>query len=323
MVDKLGQMQPRSHHATAAAQAAREARSVEDTQVPPTVEPTAPVVVPTAPQFTSFVTPPTDIVGTQQAQQPSRREVELEQQLAVEKQRVEQLNTQYASTQKATEDELTTLRKLNKDRELNDLVNFSDMEFDSIDTAAVQELSQKVFKPLVGRLQQDYNDRLGVTQTELRAEQQKRIDAETRVSDAQRTTQHRTTNDAIFKAHPDFEQVRNSPEFTAFAGQPTRPGAALSVGALMANEYHSGNADFIIQAVNEFKQGRPSLEAIAGAPTTTSANAPVMEAGQPQYTEADVTKWNQERAVGKLSREEYSKLRQVYNTQKTAAHAAK
>lgn len=352
MVDKVNtaKMQPRHHHATEVARKAREARALEeqggnqpDPQNAPQgavqTPPVAPVVA--APAVAPVVAPvqvpaPTapaqnNIMFTDPAAAPqkSQREIELEQQLEAARQREEQLALQMANTQqsvseaqKATDEELAALRKFRSDIELSNLVDLNGVEFETFDPAMAQEFSQKVFKPLVGRLQQDYNERLNVTQAELRAEQQKRIEAETKMSEEQLSKHRRAVNDTIFKAHPDFEQIRNSAEFATFAAQPSRPGAALSLGALMANEYHSGNADFVIQAVNEFKQGRPSLETIAGAPTTVTATVPAGENNEPQYTEDDVAEWNRQRATGKLSREEYGKLRQAYNAQRTAAQAA-
>lgn len=352
MVDKVNtaKLQPRHHHAVEAARKAREARALEeqvgnqpDTQNSPQGVAQTPTVVPAAATPTvATVVPPVQVVApVTPAQnnimfsdpaatpQKSQREIELEQQLEAARQREEQLTSQMATTQqsmseaqKAADEELAALRKFRNDIELNNLVDLDGVEFDTFDPAMAQEFSQKVFKPLVGRLQQDYNERLNITQAELRAEQQKRIEAETKMSEEQLSKHRRAINDTIFKAHPDFEQIRNSAEFATFAAQPSRPGAALSLGALMANEYYSGNADFVIQAVHEFKQGRPSLEAIAGAPTTVTATTPAGESDEPQYTEDDIAEWNRQRATGKLSREEYGKLRQAYNAQRTAAQAA-
>jgi hypothetical protein len=346
MVDKVNKLQPRHHHATEAARKAREERAlaeqggnqpevIETPQVAVQPQPVAPVVaapvVPPVQAVAPVVSAQNNIMFSDPAAAPqkSQREIELEQQLEAARQREDQLTTQLTTTQqtvseaqKAADEELAALRKFRSDIELNNLVDLGGTEFETLDPAMAQELSQKVFKPLVGRLQQDYNDRLNVTQAELRAEQQKRIEAESKMSDDQLAKQCRAINDTIFKAHPDFEQVRNSQEFATFAAQPSRPGAALSLGAMMANEYYGGNADFVIQAVNEFKQGRPSLESIAGAPTTVTATVPAGESNEPQYTEDDVADWNRQRATGKLSREEYGKLRQAYNAQRTAAQAA-
>ena len=333
MVDKVNKLQPRHHHAVEAARAAREARANEQLEAAPAAAVTQPAAVEVPAVTPAAPASPTDTVLLQdpvpEVPQKSQREAELEWQLEAERTRAEELASQLSSTQqtaaetqKAADDELAALRKFRNEIELNKLVDLSDVEFDTLDPSMAQELSQKVFKPLMGRLQQDYNERLNTTQAELRAEQQKRLEAEAKMSEDQLSKRRRAVNDAIFKAHPDFEQVRNSAEFAKFSAQPSRPGAALSLGALMASEYHNANADFVIQAVNEFKQGRPSLEAIAGAPTTTTATTPASDTNEPQYTEGDVAEWNRQRAVGKLSREEYGQLRQAYNAQRTAAQAA-
>jgi hypothetical protein len=162
---------------------------------------------------------------------------------------------------------------------------------------------------------------LNVTQSQLQAERAERERLQAQQSEAQLSQQRRTVNDQIFKAHPDFDTIRASQEFSAYMAQPTRAGASLTLGTLLANEYHSGNADFVIQAINDFKQGRPSLEAIASAPTAGTGTTPASDTNQPQYTADDVAEWNRKRARGEITTEEFKKLRAQYNAQKTAAQA--
>lgn len=331
---------PRHHHAQDSetrrlAKEAREAAAAGN--APPAAEPPA---VPAAPQATIVppgepaapATPTTPPAASQTPMfadpneppappQKSARELELEQELLQEREKNGQLTAaqqqQLALAQQNSE-ELAELRQLRERLEMDKLTSLDGIELESLDPAVAQELGQKVFRPLAERINKNFETRLNVTEQQLAAERAERAQLESQLSERDLAARRGAVNSKIFTAHPDFENIRQSPEFATYMQTKVRGGSQLTLGTLMANEYHNGNADFVISAVNEFKQGRPSLENIASAPSTTTATQPAGNDDTPEYTQADLTEWNRQVATGEMTREEYKTKRQAYKAARAA-----
>ncbi|HFO7896153.1 TPA: hypothetical protein ACHLAO_002737, partial [Escherichia coli] len=121
---------------------------------------------------------------------------------------------------------------------------------------------------------------------------------------------------------PDFEKVLQSEQFAQFSSRPAWKGSRVTLGQLMRDEYNNGNADFVIEAMNDFKGGKPSLADIASVSSATTASIPASGVDEQQYTDEDVSLWNRQLTTGQITREEYKELRAKYKAQKVAASAA-
>ena len=254
--------------------------------------------------------------------QPSERELQLQQE-------IEQLRTQNgeltAAQQQALErhqaeqQELEELRALRRQLEVDKLMNLEGLEMETIDPAAAQEIGAKVIRPVLERQQQAFEKRLAEVQSTLEADRQEREKLVSRMTEGERNAMRNATNDKIFAAHPDFAQLRGTNEFNQFLNSTVR-GSSLKLEKLIADEYHSGNAEFVIQAINEFKKGRPSLEDVASVQAAGTGSEPASGAeDEPQFTEDDVAKWNQMVVTGDMSRAEFRENMAKYRAARAPA----
>lgn len=284
----------------------------------PAQEPAAPA----APQPSIFdlgIEPPASAPATD-PQQPSEREMQLQaeiEQLRAQNGELTAAQQQAIQQREAEQRELEELRELRRQQEVDRLLNFEGLEMDSIDPAAAQEIGKKLVRPILERQQQAFEQRLAELQGSMEQDRREREAIVSRMSESEQNALRAATNRRIFEAHPDFEQLRGSKEFGQFMNS-TIKGSSLKLEKLIADEYHSGNADFVIQAINEFKKGRPSLEDIASVQAAGTGSEPASQANnEPELTPADVEKWNTMVITGEMSRAEFRENMAKYR----AAHA--
>jgi hypothetical protein len=320
-------MQPRRHHAAAAVQQRREQDNAnearqneqrqqeEQQQTGQPQQGSQPQQQLNVPQFSIPSTTGTATTGD------LTREQQLEQELATYKQRLgdleDRLQDEARSLPEDVQKELDELRKYRDDREMQQLL-MADQEFEAIDRDAAVELSAKVLRPALERLEKRYEDKLRITQDELARFQKERQTRDAGMTEAQKSAERTRVNTAILGAHPDFESVIQSVQFAEFSARPAWKGSRVTLGQLMRDEYNNGNADFVIEALNDYKGGKPSLADIASVSTATTAS----DFDEQQYTEEDVSSWNNKLATGQMTRGEYKELRAKYKAQKVAAKTA-
>lgn len=328
MVDEV-KIAPRRHHGVEAAKQFREQNAAA--YVEPGTEPAAPAApatpaapaapIPTDLNIFDFGLDPAAPAAADPAQ-PSERELQLQQE-------IEQLRTQNgeltAAQQQALErhqaeqQELEELRALRRKLEVDQLMNLDGLEMETIDPAAAQEIGAKVIRPVLERQQQAFEKRLAEVQGTLEADRKEREQLVSRMTEGERNNMRDATNNKIFAAHPDFAQLRGTKEFNQFLNSTVR-GSSLKLEKLIADEYHSGNAEFVIQAINEFKKGRPSLEDIASVQAAGTGSEPANPgADEPEFTEEDVAKWNQMVVTGDMSRTEFRENMAKYRAARAPA----
>lgn len=321
-------MQPRRHHAATAMQQRREqdnaneAKQNEPEGQPQTSQPQQggqPQQQLNVPQFS--IPSATDAAATGSL----TREQQLEQELATYKQRLGDLEGRLQGEARTlpedVQKELEELRKYRDDHEMQQLLTV-DQEFEAIDRDAAAELSAKVLRPALERLEKRYEDKLRITQEELARDRKERQTRDAGMTEAQKNAARAKTNAAILGAHPDFESIIQSTQFAEFSTRPAWKGSRVTLGQLMRDEYNNGNADFVIEALNDYKSGKPSLADIASVSTATTASVPASNSDEQQYTEEDVSSWNRKLATGQMTRAEYKELRAKYKAQKVAAQTA-
>jgi uncharacterized protein (UPF0216 family) len=341
MVDEV-KIAPRRHHGVDAAKQFREqnaavysepgtepAAPAAPAPVPAPAEPAAPAPAPApaepaAPVDLSIFDFGLDPAAPAAADptQPSERELQLQQeieQLRAQNGQLTAAQQQALERHQAEQQELEELRALRRQLEVDKLMSLEGLEMETIDPAAAQEIGAKVIRPVLERQQQAFEKRLAEVQSTLEADRKEREQLVSRMTEGERNAMRNATNEKIFAAHPDFAQLRQTKEFNQFLNSTVR-GSSLKLEKLIADEYHSGNADFVIQAINEFKKGRPSLEDVASVQAAGTGSEPASGADdEPQFTEDDVAKWNQMVVTGDMTRAEFRENMAKYRAARAPA----
>lgn len=93
-------------------------------------------------------------------------------------------------------------------------------------------------------------------------------------------TRRNMLNNKIFAAHPDFNQLINTPEYRSFMAQ--RDGLSSETrDARASREYLNGNTDYVIDLLNQFKSGRASAGNVATVPPVQVAPGAAQVLAQP------------------------------------------
>ncbi|EFA1526602.1 TPA: hypothetical protein ACHKED_003936 [Escherichia coli] len=319
-------MQPRRHHAAAAVQARREQEAEEAKKNESGQEQSQVSAPEVSAQVTSESGAPTNAANILATN--SDRVQELEREVTTLRERLSEQSNELAAAQSRAlelpedvQKELAELRKYREDLEMQQVLDV-DQEFETLDREAAAELSAKVLRPALERLEKRYEDKLRITHEELSRIQKERQERDASMTEAQKSSERSRVNAAILGAHPDFEKVLQSEQFAQFSSRPAWKGSRVTLGQLMRDEYNNGNADFVIEAMNDFKGGKPSLADIASVSSATTASIPASGVDEQQYTDEDVSLWNRQLTTGQITREEYKELRAKYKAQKVAASAA-
>lgn len=339
MVDEV-KIAPRRHHGVEAAKQFREQNAAVYSE--PGTEPAAPAPAPAAPAPAAPAPAPAEPAApvdlnifdfgldpaapaapaAADPTQPSERELQLQQeieQLRAQNGQLTAAQQQALERHQAEQQELEELRALRRQLEVDKLMSLEGLEMETIDPAAAQEIGAKVIRPVLERQQQAFEKRLAEVQSTLEADRKEREQLVYRMTEGERNAMRNATNEKIFAAHPDFAQLRQTNEFNQFLNSTVR-GSSLKLEKLIADEYHSGNADFVIQAINEFKKGRPSLEDVASVQAAGTGSEPASGADdEPQFTEDDVAKWNQMVVTGDMTRAEFRENMAKYRAARAPA----
>ena len=105
--------------------------------------------------------------------------------------------------------------------------------------------------------------------------------------------------DEILRVHPDFFSLYQDPEFRAFLQQPEGM-SSRTRDQLATEEFNAGNAKYVIDMVDRFKQRAPQGDAITTvAPVQVAAGsvAPAAPAPAVTYTLADLNNLMQTRQI--------------------------
>lgn len=116
----------------------------------------------------------------------------------------------------------------------------------------------------------------------------------------------KSTLDRIIEKHPDFIALQSDPNYLRFAQQ--RDGkSSLSYDAHAAYEFERGNADYIIDLIDRYKQSIPSQSSITSVAPVQTATVPATPAGQtPELpTLRELNQWMQMRQI---DQDQYRKL---------------
>lgn len=112
--------------------------------------------------------------------------------------------------------------------------------------------------------------------------------------------QRQRASESLQAAHPDFAQLVHDPRFLQFMQQ--RDGYSSRTREQAAwEEFNRGNAEYVINAVNDFKGIAPKVDTLQSAPPVQVASAEVAAAPvadpAPQYTLADLNNMMQMRQI--------------------------
>lgn len=261
------------------------------------------VVVPPMP---STATPPQP-ENTQQsnyAQQPpiTPEQWQQQQQALQQQQQLQALIQQNNELQQKLQAQDTTINNLlavQKDYDAlkqQSTVNEIDFgELTTVDPADAKKISAGIMKALSGPLaaiqqalqqQQDYMTQSNQWQ-EQRFTQQQAYD----------------TINRIRVAHPDFLQLQQDPAYLQFVNQ--RDGHSFQTrDNRAAFEFKNGNADYIIDLLNQFKQQRPQQASITTVAPVQTAGSPVQEAPKPVAMPSLAT-WNSWYQTHRITQEQY------------------
>lgn len=289
------------------------------TVVPP-APPAAEVVAPAA----TTMTPP--VAGTEAPISftpitptgPTARELELEQELSAvraEAERYKVTSELSVSKQAALDAELEELRRLKQQQEVSELLMMDGVEFNTLAPESVAELKDKLLVPAITRLNSAARERERAITEKLEQERQARQQADLEKLQAQQKETRRKVDAKILAAIPDLQKLQNTQEYLEFMRSPVA-GSSFTQGDLLGNEYQLGNADYVIEAINRFRSGKPDLSAVASIANTTTASHPAEPGVEaPKYTLEDVTKWKFLVQSGRMSREELSQKMTEYRAQ--------
>ena len=99
----------------------------------------------------------------------------------------------------------------------------------------------------------------------------------------------RRTNAEIFRVHPNFQQIQQTPAFQAAMAQAVRPGSRITEGTLVEDAYNAGDAQYVIDFVTRVVNGQPVFADVAQvAPTATAVATPeAEEKAEPSVEELD------------------------------------
>lgn len=116
----------------------------------------------------------------------------------------------------------------------------------------------------------------------------------------------------VLRVHPDFYDIVKTDDYNNFIQQ--RDGLSSKTrGQRLLEEFTAGNTAYVIDVLNQFKTGRPSIQSItsvAPVQTPTYASAAAGSPQQPQYTLRELNDLYQTRQIShEKFREELSKIR--------------
>ena len=277
------------------------------TPTPVTTTPTPPVETPMSTPEHGVSTTPAQPVSTPSAPAaPSQNDQSyLIQQLMNER---EQLSHQNEAMRQAIDNlskDREELEHLKREQEIQRAVSAQAFEnLGSVDPEDAQTISRAVLSAAQAPL-----DNL---RAELEQQRKALADAQQKSAYEMHEMRRKSMNAEIMKAHPDFMQLQQTPEYRAFMSQ--RDGLSTKTrDQRAAEEYMAGNPAYVIDLLNQLKQNKPSVQQVMSvAPVQSAAgavSAPTAPAA-PQYTLPELNALYQMRRISHDEyREQLNKLR--------------
>lgn len=219
--------------------------------------------------------------------------------------RIEQLTAQLADR-----DQRLSKAEVKK---LLDVSALADSE--NIEMAAAQELVDKVIGPALEALHsrvQKADDVVSTEMATLRKELEKQsTKAERDRTDADARQVRTLTNRAILEKHPDFQDLTNDAKFQAKL-QEVIPGTRRTRGEELRAAYNEGDAQFVIDMVNQIKGASPDPMDIADVPSGgggTVAREGASRQDETTYSYDDLAEMNYKLRRGEITRQEHAAMR--------------
>ena len=197
------------------------------------------------------------------------------------------------------------LAQLKREQEIQRAVSAQAFEnLGSVDPEDAQTISRAVLSAAQAPLEN--------LRAELEQQRKALADAQQQSAYEMHEMRRKSMNAEIMKAHTDFMQLQQTPEYRAFMSQ--RDGLSTKTrDQRAAEEYMAGNPAYVIDLLNQLKQNKPSVQQVMSvAPVQSAAgavSAPTAPAA-PQYTLPELNALYQMRRISHDEyREQLNKLR--------------
>lgn len=293
--------------------------------VPPAVEP-KPETQPKAEQEATL-TPPQEMKfpegyqnlfapqpqpETQQVAQDTAALEEARRDNAALQEEIKALKSQLEAAQKVPDE----VQAAKDEAELEALLNQYSSELVSIDPGD----AKKLLAPVLKSMREQNRKALQAAESriqELNDTVQKKFGA---VEEEKKTALLRHTQEAILKAHPDLEQMQKTEAYKQIMLTPVGGNSGILTGQLVAAEFQRGNADYIIQVLNQVRQAAGSaLANVASISPSSGVSGPV----RPQTGGNDLSVSDIAEAVKKVQRGEMTRdeLREIMKKHRAASRS--
>jgi hypothetical protein len=255
-------------------------------------EAAAPAVSVATPQVDSPAPPDPDIEGLRSRLLQAEADRDHSRQAALDAARlVEQYEMNGASAAEqlqAARARITEVERLNEDtaaqlrqaqRERSYAIDYSGLE--SITAEAARELDEKLLRPRLTRIEDDYQRSLHDAQAAFDNRVKELTVGQSRLTDTQKNASLAITNREILRQHDDFESLLRQPEFNGFLDSRI-PGSRRSWRDEMKAAYYDGDADYVCGVLDAFKSRgeKPDLKKVADAGVTKVATEPAAPVGR-------------------------------------------
>jgi hypothetical protein len=186
----------------------------------------------------------------------------------------EQLRAMQATLEtSARENEEIRSRLRNMERESTYRVDYNELE--SLTPDVARELDEKLIRPRLTRIEDEYEQRLKQQRSDFERERDDLRKGQTDLNETQKNERLARINRGIERKHNDFQRLVNDQTFLTFLDQ-TIPGTRTKFGTEMRAAYYDGDIDYVTSVVDRFKQGgaAPALHQIADAGAVRVASTP-------------------------------------------------
>ncbi|MGF6599794.1 hypothetical protein P3T23_004528 [Paraburkholderia sp. GAS448] len=218
---------------------------------------------------------------------------------------IRDLESRLEEADRQREETATQLRQAQRERSY--AIDYSALE--AVTPEAARELDEKLLRPRLMRIEDDYAQKLRDQQAAFDARVNELSTGQTRLSDSQKNASLAITNRGIAQKHPDFESLLAQAEFNRFLDARI-PGTRRSYRDEMKAAYYDGDVDYVSSVVDAFRArgSTPSLRAVADAGTTRVATEPA-HADQRVYTMKEYEDMSFRFRSRQISHSEWKKFR--------------
>jgi hypothetical protein len=263
------------------------------TKAEPAAASAPPAAPATTPKAESRTPPDPDIDGLRarlaqsEADRESSRQAALDAARLIEQYETNGVNTaeqlkaaraRIAEVERQNEDAAAQLRQAQRERSY--AIDYSGLE--SVTVEAARELDEKLLRPRLMRIEDEYQRSLRDAQTAFDNRVKELTAGQSRLTDTQKDTALALTNREILRKHGDFKALLGQPEFNGFLDKRI-PGSRHTYGEEMRSAYYDGDADYVVHVVDTYKEARgenPDLTKVADAGVTKVATEPAAPTGR-------------------------------------------